>query len=196
MGPTETGIRFTGFGGQGVILMGIVLARAAALYDQPMGADGKVKRKSAIQTQSYGPSARGGHSKCDVKISTEEMHYPFVEIPDYLIILSRQAYGKYIHDVKPETKIIVDPDLVTERPSGHLYRIKATKSAEGLGTRVVSNVVMLGAFREISNMVTYEALEKAMLEIVPKQTHELNKDALKLGRKLGLEAVQGKDDND
>ena len=196
MGPTETGIRFTGFGGQGVILMGIVLARAAALYDQPMGADGKVKRKSAIQTQSYGPSARGGHSKCDVKISTEEMHYPFVEIPDYLVILSRQAYSKYIHDVKPETKIIVDPDLVTERPSGHLYRIKATRSAEGLGTRVVANVVMLGAFREISNMVTYEALEKAMLEIVPKQTHDLNKDALKLGRKLGLEAVQGKDDND
>lgn len=176
--------------------MGIVLARAAALYDQPTGADGKVKRKSAIQTQSYGPSARGGHSKCDVKISTEEMHYPFVEIPDYLLIMSRQAYGKYIHDVKPETKIIVDPDLVSERPSGHLYRIKATKSAEGLGTRVVANVVMLGAFREISNMVTYEALEKAMLEIVPKQTHDLNKDALKLGRKLGLEAVQGKDDND
>jgi 2-oxoglutarate ferredoxin oxidoreductase subunit gamma len=196
VGPTETGIRFTGFGGQGVILMGIVLARAAALYDQPMGADGKVKRKCAIQTQSYGPSARGGHSKCDVKISTEEMHYPFVEIPDYLVILSRQAYGKYIHDVKPETKIIVDPDLVTERPSGHLHRIRATRSAEGLGTRVVANVVMLGAFREISNMVTYEALEKAMLEIVPKQTHELNKDALKLGRKLGLEAVQGKDDND
>lgn len=189
----EMGIRFTGFGGQGVILMGIVLARAAALHDQPIGADGKVKRKSAIQTQSYGPSARGGHSKCDVKISAEEMHYPFVEIPDYLIIMSRQGYNKYIHDVKPETRIIMDPDLVPEKPPGHVYRIRATKSAEDMGTRVVANVVMLGALREVSNIVSYEALEKAMLEIVPKATYDLNKSALVLGKKLGAEAMQGKD---
>jgi 2-oxoglutarate ferredoxin oxidoreductase subunit gamma len=192
----EMGIRFTGFGGQGVILMGIVLARAAALHDQPVGVDGKVKRKSAIQTQSYGPSARGGHSKCDVKISTEEMHYPFVEIPDYLVIMSRQAYEKYIHDVKPETKIIVDPDLVPEKPSGHVYRIKATKSAEEIGTRVVANVVMLGAMREISSIVAYEALEKAMLEIVPKPTYDLNRSALNIGRKLGREAMHGVEDKD
>ena len=192
----EMGIRFTGFGGQGVILMGIVMARAAALHDQPVGVDGKVKRKSAIQTQSYGPSARGGHSKCDVKISTEEMHYPFVEIPDFLVVMSRQAYEKYIHDVKPETKIIIDPDLIPEKPSGHVYRIRATKSAEEIGTRVVANVVMLGAMREISNIVSYEALEKAMLEIVPKQTYDLNKNALSLGRKLGKEAIHGSEDKD
>ncbi|HIH00555.1 TPA: 2-oxoacid:ferredoxin oxidoreductase subunit gamma [Thermoplasmata archaeon] len=192
----EMGIRFTGFGGQGVILMGIVMARAAALHDQPVGVDGKVKRKSAIQTQSYGPSARGGHSKCDVKISTEEMHYPFVEIPDFLIVMSRQAYEKYMHDVKPETKIIIDPDLIPEKPSGHVYRIRATKSAEELGTRVVANVVMLGAMREISSIVSYEALEKAMLEIVPKPTYDLNKSALNLGRKLGKEAIHGSEDKD
>jgi 2-oxoglutarate ferredoxin oxidoreductase subunit gamma len=189
----ETGIRFTGFGGQGVILMGIVLARAAALYDRPMGSDGKVTRKSAIQTQSYGPSARGGHSKCDVKISTEEMHYPFVEIPDYLIVLSQQAYEKYINEVKPETKVILDPDLVKAKPSGHVYLVKATKEAEAMGTRVVGNVVMLGAFREISNIVSYEALERAMLESVPKATHDLNKAALALGRRLGQAAIQGYD---
>ena len=188
----EMGIRFTGFGGQGVILMGIVLARAAALHDQPVGVDGKVKRKSAIQTQSYGPSARGGHSKCDVKISTEEMHYPFVEIPDYLVVMSRQAYSKYIHDVKPETKIVLDPDLVPDSPEGHVHRIRATKSAEELGTRVVANVVMLGAMREISNIVSYDALEKAMLEVVPPATFDLNKRALALGSKLGKEAIHGK----
>ena len=188
----EMGIRFTGFGGQGVILMGIVLARAAALHDQPVGVDGKVKRKNAIQTQSYGPSARGGHSKCDVKISTEEMHYPFVEIPDYLVIMSKQAYSKYIHDVKPETKIVLDPDLVHESPEGHVYRIKATRAAEDLGTRVVANVIMLGALREISNIVSHEALEKAMLEIVPKATFDLNKKAFAVGSKLGKEAIHGK----
>lgn len=191
----ETGIRFTGFGGQGVILMGIVLARAAALYDRPMTKEGKVIRKSAIQTQSYGPSARGGHSKCDVKISTAEMHYPFVEIPDYLIVMSQQAYEKYVHDVKPGTKVILDPDLVKVKTAGHVYQIKATKEAEAMGTRVVSNVVMLGAFREISDIVAYEALEKAMLESVPKATHDLNKAALALGKRLGQAAIQshGKD---
>lgn len=191
----ETGIRFTGFGGQGVILMGIVLARAAALYDRPMTKEGKVIRKSAIQTQSYGPSARGGHSKCDVKISTAEMHYPFVEIPDYLVVMSQQAYEKYVHDVKPGTKIILDPDLVKAKPTGHVYQIKATKEAEAIGTRVVSNVVMLGAFREISDIVAYDALEKAMLESVPKATHDLNKSAMALGKRLGAAALQshGKD---
>jgi 2-oxoglutarate ferredoxin oxidoreductase subunit gamma len=191
----ETGIRFTGFGGQGIILMGIVLARAAALYDRPVSKEGKVTRKSAIQTQSYGPAARGGHSKCDVKISTGEMHYPFVEIPDYLIVLSQQAYEKYINEVKPETKVILDPDLVRVKPSGHVYQIKATKEAEAMGTRVVGNVVMLGAFREISDIVSYDALERAMLESVPKATHDLNKAALALGKRLGQAAIQshGKD---
>jgi len=183
-------IRFSGFGGQGVILMGIVFARAASLYDRPVGDDGKVLRKSAIQTQSYGPSARGGHSKCDVKISDQEMMYPFVEIPDYLVIMSQQAYAKYIGERKPDTKIIIDPDLVFDRPNGDVYHIAATKAAESeVGTRIVANVVMLGAFREISNLVSIEALEKALLESVPKPTHELNRSALRLGGRLANEAA-------
>lgn len=186
----ESEVRFSGFGGQGVILMGIVLARAAALHDKVIGPDGKEVRKTAIQTQSYGPSARGGHSKCDVRISTGEMSYPFVELPDYLVIMSQQAYGKYIMELKPTTKIIIDPDLVLDRPKGDVFMVSATKAAENLGTRVVANVVMLAAFREISNIVSYEALEKAMLEALPPPTHDLNRSALSLGRKLGAEALQ------
>ncbi|MGQ9587352.1 MAG: 2-oxoacid:acceptor oxidoreductase family protein [Thermoplasmata archaeon] len=183
-------IRFTGFGGQGVILMGVVLGRAATLYDRLVGEDGRVHLKSAIQTQSYGPSARGGHSKCDVKISDQDMLYPFVEVPDYLVIMSQQAYSKYIDERKPDTKIMIDPDLVTERPKGDVYCIAATKAAESIGTRIVANVVMLGAFREISNIVSYEALERALLESVPKPTHDLNKSALSLGAKLGRQAFE------
>jgi 2-oxoglutarate ferredoxin oxidoreductase subunit gamma len=188
-------VRFSGFGGQGVILMGIILARAAALYDKSAGEDGKVRRKNAIQTQSYGPSARGGHSKCDVKISDQEMLYPFVEIPDYLVIMSQQAYAKYINERKPDTKIMIDPDMVLERPKGDVQLVAATKAAESLGTRIVANVVMLGAFREISDVVSYEALEQALLDAVPKATHDLNKSALALGAKLGIEALdkRGKD---
>lgn len=181
----DSQIRFSGFGGQGIILMGVVLARAAALYDRPVGDDGKVRRKTAIQTQSYGPSARGGHSKCDVKVSDEEMLYPFVEIPDYLVIMSQQAYAKYIGERKPDTKILIDPDLVLDRPKGDLYQIPATRAAEGqIGTRIVANIVMLGAFRELSNLVSHGSLEKALLESVPKPTHELNRSALKLGSRL------------
>ena len=188
----DTEVRFSGFGGQGVILMGVVLGRAAALYDKPVLADGKEHRKNAIQTQSYGPSARGGHTKCDVKISTDEMLYPFVEVPDYLIIMSQQAYAKYIGEVKPDTKIIIDPDLVLDRPKGDVYMISATKAAENLGTRVVANVIMLSAFREISDIVSFEALETAMLESLPKPTHDLNRSAMALGRKLGQEALQNR----
>jgi len=173
--------------------MGIVLARAASLYDRPVGEDGKVKRKSAIQTQSYGPSARGGHSKCDVKVSDQEMLYPFVEIPDYLVIMSQQAYSKYIVERKPDTKIIIDPDLVFDRPKGDVYQISATKEAEAqIGTRIVANIVMLGAFRELSNIVSSESLEKALLESVPKPTHELNRSALKLGSRLAQEAAENR----
>ncbi|OGS42706.1 MAG: hypothetical protein A3K67_00850 [Euryarchaeota archaeon RBG_16_62_10] len=186
-------IRFTGFGGQGVVLMGIIVARAAALYDRPVGEDGKVARKSAIQTQSYGPSARGGHSKCDVKISDQEMLYPFVEIPDYLVIMSQQAYSRYIHERRPDTRIIIDPDLVMDRPKGaDVFYIPATRSAEGIGTRIVANVVMLGAFREISEIVSYDSLERALLETVPKPTHDLNRSALSLGTRLGREALESR----
>ena len=185
-------VRFSGFGGQGVILMGIILGRAAALYDRPVGEDGKVKRKTAIQTQSYGPSARGGHSKCDVKISDQELLYPFVEIPDYLVIMSQQAYSKYIQERKPETKVVIDPDLVADRPKGDVFYIAATKAAERIGTRIVANVVMLGAFREISDIVSRDALEKALLDSLPKPTHELNRSALALGAELGVEALDKK----
>ncbi len=172
--------------------MGIVLARAAALYDRPVGEDGKPIRRSAIQTQSYGPSARGGHSKCDVKISSEEMLYPFVEIPDYLVVMSQQAYSKYITERKPETKIIIDPDLVLERPKGDVYMVPATKTAERLGTRIVANVVMLGAFREISGIVSYESLERALLDTLPAPTHDLNRSALSSGGKLAMEVVEAR----
>lgn len=188
-------VRFSGFGGQGVILMGIILARAASLYDQSTGEDGKVVRKNAIQTQSYGPSARGGHSKCDVKISDKEMLYPFVETPDYLVIMSQQAFAKYIHERRPDTKVIIDPDMVLDRPKAEVYLVPATKAAENMGTRIVANVIMLGAFRQISEVVSYEALERALLDSVPKATHDLNRNALLVGTKLGQDALdkRGKD---
>jgi 2-oxoglutarate ferredoxin oxidoreductase subunit gamma len=120
------------------------------------------------------------------------MLYPFVEIPDYLVIMSQQAYGKYIQERRPDTKVLIDPDLVSDRPKGDVFYIRATKAAEDLGTRIVANVVMLGAFREISDIVSKEALEKALLDSLPKPTHELNRSALALGANLGRETLDKK----
>jgi len=186
-----TDIRFAGFGGQGIILMGIALARAAALHDVIKDAEGEHTRY-ATQTQLYGPSARGGHSRCDVKISNEEIYYPFIEKPDILVVMSEQAYRKYSDDFNTDGLMILDGDLVREKPSCKNFRIPATKVAEEeLGTRVVANMVMLGAFQEITGVVSWDALLKAVLEMVPKSTHELNKKALERGRELARQ-IAGK----
>ena len=84
----RTEIRIGGFGGQGVILAGIILGKAASLFDE----------KEAVQTQSYGPEARGGASKCEVVISDSEVDYPKVQSPDILIAMSNEALIKYIVD--------------------------------------------------------------------------------------------------
>src|SRR4030042_5340842 len=120
---------------------------------------------------------------------------PCVEVSDYLVIMSQQAYSKYIQERKPETRVIIDPDLVVDRPKGDVFHVAATKAAESIGTRIVANVVMLGAFREISDIVPYQALEKALLDSLPKATHDLNKSALSLGTKLGREAFDGRGKN-
>jgi 2-oxoglutarate ferredoxin oxidoreductase subunit gamma len=186
---TTTDIRFAGFGGQGIILMGIAVARAAALYDLRKSPSGD-RNRYAIQTQSYGPSARGGRSRCDVKISDEDIYYPFIEKAEILVIMSEQAYRKYSGDLRESGTMILDSDLVKERPSCKLFIVPATKAAEELGTRVVANVVMLGAFQAITNTISYEALKKAVLDQVPEMTHELNTKALERGRELGKEALK------
>lgn len=183
-------IRFSGFGGQGIILMGIAVARAASLYDKKSSSAMQALHRYAIQTQSYGPSARGGHSKCDVKITDGEMYYPFVDQPDIIVIMSEQAFRKYGVDLKESALMIIEDDLVRENPEGRVVRIPATRTAEALGTRIVANVVMLGAFQVITNVVSWDALVKSVLDLVPEVTHELNGKALERGKELGKEAVK------
>jgi len=169
--------------------MGIAVARAAVLYDLKESPSGD-RNRYAIQTQSYGPSARGGHSRCDVKISDEEIHYPFIEKAEILVVMSEQGYRKYSRDLTESGMMIIDSDLVKERPSCKLFIIPATKAAEELGTRIVANVVMLGAFQAITNTISYEALKTGILDQVPELTHELNTRALERGRELGEEALK------
>jgi len=157
----RTEIRLAGFGGQGIIRSGLMLSMAACIYSD----------KNAVQTQSYGPESRGGSCKSEVVIADGEIDFPKVDDPDVLMIMSQEAYHKYVITAKKNATILVDPDMVTERrdpPDTKIYDIPATKIAEKMGKTIVANVVMLGALIAITNIVTPEAMKKAVLRNVPK----------------------------
>ncbi|XRO76588.1 2-oxoacid:ferredoxin oxidoreductase subunit gamma [Methanocaldococcus sp. 10A] len=162
-------IRLSGFGGQGIILAGVILGRAAALYD----------KKEAVQTQSYGPEARGGASKSEVVISDEPIDFPKVIKPDILVCLSQQAYDKYKDDIKEGGVLLVDEDLVSTEKMPNvditMYKIPFTRIAsEEIKLPIVANIVMLGALTKLTNIVSKESMEKAILDSVPKGTEEKN----------------------
>jgi 2-oxoglutarate ferredoxin oxidoreductase subunit gamma len=173
----RTEIRFAGSGGQGLILAGIILAEAAAIYEN----------KNAVQTQSYGPEARGGSSKSEVVISDEPIAYPKATAIDYMVALTQESFSKYAGGLKNTGIIIADKELITDFScaKGKLYIIDMVKSArEGLGKLLGLNIIALGALVEISNIVSKDSIEKALMKRVPKGFEDYNKKALEIGFKL------------
>jgi 2-oxoglutarate ferredoxin oxidoreductase subunit gamma len=172
-------IRFSGYGGQGIILSAVILGRAAALYDG----------KYAVQTQVYGPEARGGASMGQVVIDDEPILYPEVARPDIYVIMSQQGFEKYGARAGEDAVMLIDADLVRSRPGCRCYEIPATSEAKGaLGREIVANIVMIGALVTATGVVSREAIERAVLDSVPKGTEELNLKALKRGFELGERA--------
>ncbi|MFP4170802.1 MAG: 2-oxoacid:acceptor oxidoreductase family protein [Methanomassiliicoccales archaeon] len=180
-------IRFAGMGGQGIIFSGIVLARAFALYERRDG-----REMNATQTQSYGPEARGGASKCDVKVSEDEGFYPLIEVPDYLVLMSKPAYDKYLENTNPETVVVLDKGSIEDRPDLEHYVVPATEKAEEMEARIVANVIMLGAFVSISGIVSHESVMRALGDVAPRGTEDLNKKAYRLGMEVGNGVKEGK----
>ncbi len=179
-------IRIAGFGGQGVILAGIVLGKAASLYDGLY----------AVQTQSYGPEARGGASRAEVVISDEEIDYPKVQSPDILVAMSHQALLTYMDDLKAGGTLIADPDMVIENEIQDFvdernisyFRAPATRTAEEkVGITIVANMVMIGALTEATGVVSVRAAEEAIKNSVPPGTEEKNIMAFQAGRELIME---------
>jgi 2-oxoglutarate ferredoxin oxidoreductase subunit gamma len=172
-------IRFSGFGGQGIILAAVILGRAAALYDG----------KNAVQTQVYGPEARGGASMSAVIIDDEPILYPEVSVPDIYVIMSQEGFERYGAKAPKEAVMLIDSDMVEGRPACTFHEIPATSEARNtLGKVIVANIVMLGALVAATGIVSDTAIEKAVLDSVPKGTEKLNLAALK----RGLELVRGK----
>jgi 2-oxoglutarate ferredoxin oxidoreductase subunit gamma len=165
-------IRLSGSGGQGLILMGIILAEAVGIYDG----------RYVAQTQSYGPEARGGSSKAEVVISDEEIDYPKAMKLDLLLAMNQKSCDDYFPDLQPEGLLIVDSTFVTQLPTSKAFQIPFTRIArEKFKREVVANIIALGALTQLSPMVSPKAMESAVLGRVPKGTEKLNRDALRAG---------------
>lgn len=170
----------TGTGGQGLILAAIVIAEAAVL-----------SRLNAVQSQSYGPEARGGASKAEVIVSDQVIHYPHVHQPDFVITMSEQSYKQYGLDLREEAVLIVDNTYVTNiKPRGrNLYSLPITKMARvTFGSEQSANIVAVGVVAALSDVVPFEQLREAVARRVPKGTVDQNTKAMELGWNLGREA--------
>lgn len=172
-----TQIRFAGLGGQGIILMGEILGEAAALDKKYVG-----------QTSSYGAEARGSACRADVVISDSWIDFPEVTEADILVCMSQGAYEQNLAKVNNERGLIFyDSQLV--KPSQHSklrhIAVPATEKAlNELGNRMVANILLLGAVVKIKNLVTKEALQKALTHKIPATILDLNKKALALGLEI------------
>lgn len=175
-------IRFSGFGGQGIILAGYISGKAATLHDG----------RHATLTQSYGPESRGGACSAQLIVSDEPIAYPHLTRPDILISMSQQAYEKYHDELLPEGMLLIDDGLVDvgePRTDVNMLGIPATEMAGELGRRIVANIVMLGFFTAVSGAISEESMRKAILSSVPKGTEELNENAFERGFSYGQERL-------
>ncbi len=181
-GPME--IRFSGSGGQGILLAAAIIAEGAT-----------AQGKQVVSTQSYGPAARGGASKAEVIVSDEEIDYPEVDAPMINLCLSQAAYGKYAADTRPGGLLLYDSGLVEpdDTVAGcELCGLPFTQAAlERLGKKVVANIVAVGALVEVSGVLPADAVEQAVVNRVPERFRELNSEAFRLGRRLAAEARDG-----
>ncbi len=165
-------IRLGGSGGQGLILMGIILAEAVGLYEG----------KYVAQTQSYGPEARGGSSKAEVVVSDEEIDYPKAVKLDLLVAMNQSSCNEFYEDVKPDGLVVVDSTFVSQLPPISTFQIPFTRLArEKLNKGIAANIVALGALTELSPVVSLQAMEAALVERVPRGTEKLNLAALEAG---------------
>jgi 2-oxoglutarate ferredoxin oxidoreductase subunit gamma len=173
-----TEIKLGGFGGQGVILAGIIVGKAAALFD----------KKEATLTQAFGPEARGSSCSAQVVVSDDRILYPYVTKPHIMVLMSQDAYTKFSPEVAQGGTLIVEDELVKTGavPNGaKVFKIPATRIAEELGKRMVLNIVMVGFFAAVTKVIDPEAVRKAVEDSVPKGTIDLNLKAFDRGFEYG-----------
>lgn len=179
-----TEIRIAGFGGQGVILSAIVLGKAASIHQGAF----------ATMTQNFGPEARGGACSAQLILSDSPVLYPYVTQPDILVVMSQEAYTRFVPELKEGGILIVEEDLVRVddlKRDSKVYSVPATRIAEELGKRMVLNSVMVGFFAAVTGLLEADAVRKAVSESVPASFRELNLKAFERGFEYGTTTLGG-----
>jgi 2-oxoglutarate ferredoxin oxidoreductase subunit gamma len=178
-----TEIRFSGFGGQGIVRCGLISGKALSLYDN----------KYATMTQSFGPEARGSACSSQLVVSKERVLYPYIDVPEILVSMSQEAYEKYEPELKEDGILIIDKDLVKVKPPRgkiQVYAVPSTRFAESLGNRIIANLVMLGFFTAVTGIVSPDAMKKALPGLVPERFLDLNIRAFDKGYDFGVEVLE------
>ncbi len=180
----STEIKIGGLGGQGVILSGMIIGKAAALFDN----------KNATMTQAFGPEARGSACSAQLIVADETVLYPYVTRPDVLVTMSQDAYTKFSPDLADQGTLLIEEELVdvgTPPAGAKVYGIPATRFAEELGRKLVLNIVMVGFFTSITKVIDADAMRKAVTGSVPKGTERLNLAAFDKGFDYGAQLLEG-----
>lgn len=181
-------ILFTGFGGQGIVLAGRILGKAAVIGDH----------KESTLVQAYGPEARGGACSAQVIIADGTIHYPYVRYPDVLVCMSQGGFDKFMGDMKEGGTLIIDQDLVDPNSmlpkiNGGYFSIPATRMAEELGRKMMANIIMLGFFTAVTGAISVNSAQNAVTESVPKGTEKMNIKAFTKGYDYGLAVLKGRE---
>ncbi len=179
-----TEIRFSGFGGQGIIRCGLITGKAISLFGG----------KHATMTQSFGPEARGSTCSSQLVVSEERVLYPYVDRPEILVAMSQDAYEKYEPELRDGGMLLTDADLVKVDPAARrvrVFAVPATRMAEEMGNRIFANLVMLGFFTAVTEVVSPEAMKKALPGLVPSRSLDQNMEAFDRGYEYGLTLVAG-----
>jgi len=176
--PREIEIRFSGSGGQGLILSAKMLS--AALASEGL---------NVAQSQSYEPTSRGGLSRSDLVVSDGEVDFPLVTALDYLVIMHQVAVGASAELLKSETVVIIDSSKVDSPPPGEYtcYSLPLTEIARSIGSGRVANIIALGTMTGVGGPSGREAVDKAVAEMAPRGFRELNLKAFSEGVRLGEE---------
>lgn len=173
-------IIITGFGGQGVILAGRIVGKAAAIFD---------KLESSL-VQSYGPESRGGACSVQVTIADEQIHYPYINVPDILVCMSQAGYDKYRDIITEDTILIIDQALIKLNTPFDCYAIPATRLAEEMGLKMMANIIMVGFLIGITDAVSLESAKNTVSESVPRKTVDINLKAFNRGYEYALDTLK------
>ncbi len=169
---------FSGSGGQGVITAAIILAKAAAIFEN----------KNAIQSQSYGAAARGGATRSDIIIDDSEIYFPKVIQPNILVTLTQESYNKFAPIIRPGGLLLVDSKYVTiekKVDAKHIALPMFDTVIKKIGKPIVFNICMLGVLIGISELIRPESILKVLKTTIPENFMEMNEKALDLGLAMG-----------